>query len=108
MVELGDVGDDGPPVQQPPVNHVGGLKQSRDVELSLCQAEGHLTVLIRLTDIKAVELYEVGSEPGDDGAEGESITPGGGEVSDGDPGVSLRDLTAPLLEPCHSDVKHPN
>ena len=106
MIELGDVGDDGPPVQQPHVHHVGGVKQRGDVQLSLGQAEGCLTVAEGAVDVQTVELDEVRPEPGDDGTEGEARPPGVGEVRDVDPGVAGGHLAAPLLEGRDSRVKH--
>ena len=106
MIELGDVGNDGPPVQQPHVHHVRGLQQSRDVELSFGQFEGRVTVVVGHVLVETVKLNQVRSEPSNDRAEGEAGPPGGGEVIDVDPGISLSHLLAPLLEPCYSCVEH--
>ena len=106
MIELGDVGNDGPPVQQPHVHHVGGLQQSRDVELSFSQFEGRVTVVVGHVLVKTVKLDQIRSEPSNDGAEGETRPPGGGEVVDVDPGIALSHLLAPLLQPCYSRVEH--
>ena len=107
MIELRDVGDDGPPVQQPHVDHVRGLQQRRNFQLSFSQAEGHLAVVEGAVDVQTVELDEVGPEPGDDGTEGEARPPGGGEVGDVDPGVAGGDLATPLVQGGHSGLQHP-
>ena len=44
MVELGEVGEDTPPVQLLSVRHVSDVQQGRDVQLRLGQSEGELTV----------------------------------------------------------------
>ena len=106
VIELGDVGDNGPPVQQPHVHHVGGLQQGWYVQLCLSQTESRLAVVEGVVHVKTVELDEVWPEPGDDGAEGEARPPGVGEVRDVDPGVSGGHLAAPLLQGSHSSLKH--
>ena len=106
VIELGDVGDNGPPVQQPHVHHVGGLQQRWYVQLCLSQTEGRLAVVEGVVHVKTVELDEVWPEPGDDGAEGEAGPPAGAEVLDCDPRVSCSDLAAPLQQGGHPGLQH--
>ena len=47
------------------------------------------------------------SESVDDGAEGESISPGLGHVQDVDSRIPLGHMTTPGLQSCHSRHQHP-
>ena len=88
------------------VKHVPGVEEGRDAELPLSHPERKLTVPNRISLVQGVVVDQVWPEPVDDGTEGETIPPGGGEVPDVDPGVAGGDLPGPELQPCQACEEH--
>jgi hypothetical protein len=99
VVELGEVGGYGELVG---IGHVLRVEKGGDAQLVLGGLEGQRVVFEYGGRLQRVEVDEVRPEMVDDGAEGEAVAEGGGQVGDVDVGVGRGDPLAPDLQRAHA------
>jgi len=101
LVELRQVCEYGQPVGHLVFDHVFGVQQRRDPEVTLRRAERQLVVYVDVVLLQAGEVNEVGPEVVYESAERESIPPGRGHVLHLHPRIAVSHPLAPQLQRLH-------